>query len=43
MSQIKGFTIVRSPQRQAERWFELYRTTRRINHAISETTALTIT
>jgi hypothetical protein len=30
MSQIKGFVIVRSPQKEAEqRWFELYRTGRR--------------
>jgi len=26
MSKIKGFTIIRSPRKEAERWFELYRT-----------------
>jgi hypothetical protein len=29
MSKIKGFAIVRSPQKEAERWFELYRTGKR--------------
>jgi hypothetical protein len=29
MSKIKGFVIVRSPHKEAERWFELYRTGRR--------------
>jgi hypothetical protein len=29
MRKTKGFTIVRSPQKGAERWFELYRTGKR--------------
>ena len=29
MSKIKGFAILRSPQKEAERWFELYRTGKR--------------
>ena len=29
MSKIKGFKIVRSPQKEAEKWFELYRAGKR--------------
>ena len=29
MSKMKGFIVIRSPRKEAERWFELYRTGKR--------------